>query len=73
MLVPAVVATLLADRLNGGHEGAADWLIREAAHDPAKRVAIVALGGIALGIAFVAKVDRRAVLAVAASAVLLAR
>ena len=72
VLVPAVVATLLADRLNGGHEGAADWLIREAAHDPAKRVAIAALGGIALGIALVAKVDRRAVLAVAASALLLA-
>jgi hypothetical protein len=72
LLVPAVVATLLADRLNGGHEGAADWLIREAAHDPAKRVAIAALGCLALGIALVAKVDRRTVLAVAAAGVLLA-
>jgi hypothetical protein len=72
LLVPAVVATLLADRLNGGHEGAADWLIREAAHDPTKQGAIVALSGVALGIALVAKVDRRAVLAVAASVLLLA-
>ena len=71
VLVPAVVATLLADRLNGGHEGAADWLIREA-HDPTKRVAIAALACLALGIAVVAKVDRRAVLAVAAAALLLA-
>ena len=72
LLVPAVVATLLADRLNGGHEGAADWLIREAAHDPAKRMAIVALACVALGFALVARVDRRPVLAVAAAAVLLA-
>jgi hypothetical protein len=72
VLVPVVAATLLADRLNGGHEGAVDWLIREAAHDPMKGGAIVALSGVALGIALVAKVDRRAVLAVAASALLLA-
>ncbi len=72
VLVPAVVATLLADRLNGGHEGAADWLIREAAHDPTKRLAIAALACLAVGIGLVTGVDRRPVLAVAAASLLLA-
>ena len=72
LLVPAVVAMLLADRLNGGHEGAVDWFIRETAHDATTRGVVVALGAVALGLMLVAKVDRRAVLAVAASAVLLA-
>ena len=72
LLVPVVVSTLLADRLNGGHEGAVDWLIREAAHDPTKRVAIAALSAVVLGIALVAKADRRALLAVTAAALMLA-
>jgi hypothetical protein len=72
LLVPAVVAALLADRLNGGSEGVVDWLIRQAAHDAAKLGAIVALGALALGIALVAKVDRRALLAITVAALLLA-
>jgi hypothetical protein len=72
LLVPAVVATLLADRLNGGHEGAVDWLIRETAHGATTRVVVLALGGLAVGIALLAKLDGRAVVAVAASALLLA-
>lgn len=72
LLVPAVVATLLADRLNGGSEGVVDWLIRHAAHDAAKLAAIVAVAALVLGIALVAKVDRRALLAITVAAVLLA-
>jgi hypothetical protein len=72
LLVPAVVATLLADRLNGGSEGVVDWLIRQSAHDAAKLGAIVALGALALGIALVANVDRRALLAITAAALVLA-
>lgn len=72
LLVPAVVAALLADRLNGGDEGVVDWLIRQAAHDAAKLGAIVALGALALGVALVANVDRRALLAITAAAVVLA-
>ena len=72
LLVPAVVATLLADRLNGGSEGPVDWLIRQAAHDAAKLGVIVVVGALALGVALVAKVDRRALLAITVAALLLA-
>jgi hypothetical protein len=72
LLVPAVVATLLADRLNGGHEGAVDWVIREGAENATRQGVVLVLGGLALGIAHVARVDRRAILAIAASALLLA-
>jgi hypothetical protein len=72
LLVPAVVAALLADRLNGGSEGVVDWLIRQAAHDAAKLGAIVALGALALGIALVANVNRRALLAITVAALMLA-
>lgn len=72
LLVPAVVATLLADRLNGGEEGVVDWLIRQAAHDAAKLGAIVVLGALVIGIALVANVDRGALLAITAAGLLLA-
>ena len=72
LLVPAVVATLLADRLNGGSEAPVDWLIRQSAHDAAKLGAIAALAAFALGVALVAKVDPRALLAIAVAALLLA-
>lgn len=72
LLVPAVVATLLADKLNGGSEGAVDWLIRQASDDAVKLGAIVTLGALALGMALVANAERRALVAIAASFLLLA-